>query len=298
MAKKTKDDPTGQRINRKRYAKRLAVRLTKAQRKVLAEFRSIPRKRKQQKIISNDSLKFYLYDFTGDALDSLRLSIQNYIDDELETTTDNMPDDWVFKQDIELPFRQGTVEELAVLNRTLSLTGLPFDPQSALFSPRYLDAVRQAQIRNYNLIKTLSEQTASQVLNEITNGIDAALTPTEISESVVERFNVSKSNAKRIADTEVNRAYTDAKLDAMELGDDREGVEIAALHISSLIPTTRPTHAARHNKLYTPAQQRIWWNKDKNRINCLCTVRSVLIDSSGNVLDSSLNKNFKDMRNA
>ena len=309
MGKRTANDPTGQAANRNRTTKRLAARLDRAMRKSIAEFRAIPRKRKQEKIISNESLTFYLYDMSASDLETLRISIQNHIAKELGTIPQTLPQDWWYSAEIELPIRQSTLEELIQINKQLSSaevkgvvapSGLmvqPIPPQRVLFSPRYLDAVREAEIFNYGLIKTMGDSTAQQVVTKIKQGTDAGLTPTQIVDDIVERFDVSKSNAKRIADTEINRAYNDAKLESAEIAKEESGMDVAVFHLSSLIATTRPNHAARHNNIYTPRQQAAWWDSGSERINCLCSVRTVILDSDGSIIDSALKRKLTDGRN-
>ena len=49
------------------------------------------------------------------------------------------------------------------------------------------------------------------------------------------------------------------------------------MHVSALVDSTRPTHAARHGKLYTREQQREWWSESSNMINCLCSTVEVVM---------------------
>ena len=309
MAKKTKADPSGQRVNRVKSTKRLTNRLNRAGREILRDFRAIPRKRRQQKVIQNASAVLYLYDRSPDDAEMMRLSIQSHLDSELETARATLPPDWWFKTDIELPYRQGTMEEVrdvsallagAVVSGTVTRGVAPIviPPEAVLFSPEYQDGLRSAYARNYGEIKTLSEKTAQDVYRVINDGIDAGLTPSEITTSIKQRFKVAGSNAKRIVNTEVNRAYNDARLFTTEIMREQTGQNIAIFHISSLLPTTRDHHAARHGNIYTPEQQHQWWNTGANRINCHCTTRGVLLDKSGNIIESELQRELKDQRNA
>lgn len=306
MAKKTAGDPTGQRANRRNSTRRLKTKLQIAQKKVVLELFGIAFKKVTEKVIPNKSLTLYQYDVSPDDLETLRLSIQSHLNSELETTTDKMPLDWWYKKEVELPYRQGTLEELNELNKLIeestmgspAIVSLPpqqLPPSFVLFSPAYLDGVREAQIRNYGLIKSLNETTAKQVYQTIENGIQSGKSVVEIKQEIGEKFEISHANAKRIADTEVNRAYNDARLKTVKLANDETGEEIAVLHISSLLPTTRREHAARHGNVYTADQQLRWWNDGSNRINCKCTTRSVLIEN-GKVVQTELQKKIKDMR--
>jgi len=46
------------------------------------------------------------------------------------------------------------------------------------------------------------------------------------------------------------------------------GFRVMMLHLSALSPTTRASHAARHGKLYTVQDVRIWYTQNANPINC------------------------------
>ena len=65
------------------------------------------------------------------------------------------------------------------------------------------------------------------------------------------------------------------------------------MHISALLPTTRSWHADRHGNVYTPEQQRRWWDEGANRINCHCSVRSVRVDKKGKVKNIQQQKRIK-----
>jgi uncharacterized protein with gpF-like domain len=72
---------------------------------------------------------------------------------------------------------------------------------------------------------------------------------------------------------------------------DKGGFEVAVMHISALSSTTRPEHARRMGKVFTPAQQNAWWDTGSNRINCQCSITDILRDKkTGEVLQQSLHK--------
>lgn len=306
MAKKTKGDPSGQRTNRTKTARKLKARLRSAFQGILGNLSRLPYKKDVQKVIANKSLTFYQYDVSSEDLETLKLSIQSHLNDELETYMDKMPQDWWYKKEIELPFRQGTLEELNELNHLIEMTAIgsgvvslppqPVQPSMILLSPKYLDGLREAQVRNYGLIKSISEDSAKQVYRVLSDGISSGKTVRQIRKDIKDRFKVSVSSAKRIANTEINRAYNDARLETVKTIRAERGIEVAVLHISSLIPgVTRETHADRHGNVYTAEQQQRWWNDGANRINCKCTTRSVLM-KKGKVVQSELQKKYKDMR--
>jgi hypothetical protein len=302
----TPTDPTGQARNRDRATRKLQNRLTIAEREVKALFRAIPRTRRQQVILPNaETETIYAYDLPTTGAIALQIDIREAIDRALDVAGLVPPPGWWYEPLIELPYRQGTLEEIRDFNQLIAqaiaagvtgVGGLPLlitDPADILLSPEYLQRLRVVVVRNYGLIKSLSSSTADQVIQQINLGIDAGETPSQIRKRITKRFDVSRSNAKRIADTEINRAYNDARLEAAKTAAERSGLRAGVLHISALIPTTRRVHAKRHSSAYTPDQQLKWWNSGSNRINCLCSTRSVLIDRGGKVVDQALQKEIK-----
>jgi SPP1 gp7 family putative phage head morphogenesis protein len=307
MGRKTKADPTGQAASRNRGGRRLSVRLNRSERKVKALFRAIPRSStRQTQIVNAQQVTVYDYEFGPADQEQFAQSVQFILNDELlETQTGVMPFDWYWKSDVDLAYRQGTSEEVRDFNQLIAgaaiagvlVRGLP--PQetsieSILLSDFYRSALSRVQVSNFSTIKSLSEKTASQVLQVINSGIQAGKTPTEISGDISARFEVSRSDANRISQTEVNKAYNDAKLNATDVLGQQTGLRSAVIHISALSTTTRASHAERHGNAYTTSNQLQWWNTGANRINCKCTTTSVLIDSNGQVVQSELQDEIKD----
>lgn len=311
MARKSKTDPTGQARNRKAASVALKRRLDNSQRRTKALFRAIPRKRRQKKDIVNNRI-FYDYEMTATELAELSDAIGVILNDELlETQDDQLPVGWYFDPRIEIPYRQGTIEETKTINDLIiaaGVTGLVIDGISVrqlqieqiLLSQPYREAVRQAVTSNFEIVKTLSQRTSSQVFGVIERGISAGDTPRTISNAIQERFNVSRSSADRIANTEVNKAYNNAKMRLGKQASEEIGLRTALLHISALLPTTRAHHAARHGNIYTVEAQLSWWDSSQggspNRINCHCTTETILVDSKGRAVDAELQKMIKDER--
>lgn len=272
---------------------------------MIALFRNIPRTRRTQAPISNAEGVIYDYNATPEQMQLFQIAVRNVMNDRvLETRQDRMPPEWWWQKQVELPYRTGTLEELVRFNQlivTAERLGIPFTglpPQRiaaelVLTSPNYIEALNNVYVSNFNSIKTLSDKTADQVIQQINAGIEARNTPTEIATRITERFDVSESSAKRIANTEVNKAYNDAKLRATDLAADQSGLRAGVIHISALSTTTRITHGARHGNAYTTQQQLNWWNEGANRINCKCSTRSVLINSKGELFDVELQQEIK-----
>lgn len=303
MAKQTTGDPTGQRVNRARTTRRLNERLELSRRSIVSLFRQVPKSRRTVKKIRNQQEGYqvvYDYDITPEQLEILNNQIRIILDDYLlQTTGDSMPMRWWYTPEVEQPTRQGTLEEISNFNRLIALAisaGLVgaggiqpqrIAPEVVLSSQKYLSELRNVYVENFQQIKSLSDNTAAQVIRQINSGMKAGNTPTAIAKNINSRFDVAESNAERIAKTEVNRAYNDAKLRATKQAGEISGLKPLVRHISALLPKrTRKHHAARHYLVYTPEQQESWWDEDANRINCLCTTRTVIIDNQGNYIEA------------
>ncbi len=306
MGRKSKTDPTGQAVNRREATRRLQNRLTFARRGVKQLFRAIPRTRRREVVLPNAKVvPVYDYQITAAELEELERRIRATISDELlETQFNRMPPNWWWQGVIEPSYRQGTAEEIVEFNRLVTaelvrvraargLTTQRLEIGQVLQSSEYLEALDTVYVQDFGSIRTLSDRTADQVVGEINRGIRAGNPPTQISGAITERFDVSRSSAERIAHTEVNQAYNDARLDATEIAAGQTGLRAGVLHLSALLPTTRAGHGGRHGNAYTTAQQRQWWDSGTNRIRCYCSTRSVLIDQAGNVIDVELQEEIQ-----
>ena len=283
-------NPPNQSRSIKRIDSHLSIRLDSAQRTIKAMLRSIPRKTRQVVDIVNN-LAVTEYDMSAGDIEQLRIDIERILNQALleNPTGDTMPASWFYQDDIEVPYRAGTITEINETNHLVEaaiIAGLyargivprTLSIEEVLLSQPYRDALSKVYAKNYGYIKTLSQRTAAQVYSVINEGMAAKSSVSTIASEISERFDVAKSSAERIAVTETNRAFNDAKLNAGDLISKETGVKTAVRHISALISTTRSWHAARHQKIYTREAQEQWWDEGSNRINCYCSVQTVLLD--------------------
>lgn len=304
MAKKTKQDPSGQRVNRRKATRKIQRRLNNARRRILAAFREIPRTRHTKAPITNAATVVYDYELSAVEQQEFQQLITDIINEELELIGPTPADDWFFYGNIELPYRQGTLEEANEFNQLVAgavLAGVlvkGMQPQEVstetiLASAGYRDNLAKRVGEAYAAMKSLSDRTANQVTQQITGGMDAGNKPSDIRNDVNERFTVAASGAKRTAETETNWSYNKARLDTVDVMQDQTGLRAGVIHISALLPTTRQAHADRHGNAYTAVDQQQWWSEGANLINCKCTTRSVLINSEGKVVQQELQTEIK-----
>ena len=294
-SKKRKDDPTGQASRRRKATRALVQRLKISEGAIKRLVREIPATRRTVTPIQNAVTVVYDYDITPEQLAQLEAQVRLVLDVQLETQNDTPSAIWFWTDQVEPPYRQGTLEEVNRVNQLIAaaiVAGLITDRfvqqvsvDQVLQSIEYQTALRRVVVTNYGTIKSLSSTTSSQVIQQINSGISAGLSPTDITKNITERFKVAQSSAKRIADTEINKAYNNAKLDSARIIEKQTRQRTGVLHISALLPTTRDTHAARHGQAYTIDDQQKWWDTGVNRINCKCSTSTVLIDGNGDVVE-------------
>ena len=284
-------DPTGQAGTRRRANQDNNRRLNDSAREVLAIWRNVKAKKTTRKKIINqesDTLDFYVYDLTPQQRQNLALDVSDSVNENMETEGDIPPLDWYHEQYVEQAYRGGTIQENSTIAVLLALIAgsVVIETVDILLSTRYLDDLEVEIAGDYPLFDGLSSTTIKQVVRVINEGIKAGLGKRAIGRQIIERYEVAKSSAKRIVDTEINRAYNNGRTDLINEYRAR-GEPLAVQHISALLSTTRPHHAARHGRAYTPEQQNQWWNTGTNRINCHCSVRAIVINRDGTVRDKA-----------
>lgn len=301
---RSKSDPTGQARNRERASRDLERRLEKSRIEITKLFLQIPRTTKTEtkvvnNLIVNELVWLYEIDVTG--FERLSQEISNILDLNLETGAPAMPVNWFYKKYVEVAFRSGGFDDFidvqqmlaelkneGLLEETFSIVSV--DPDVISNSTIYRRALAKEYAIGYRSVKTLSESTAIDVFAEIQRAIESGQNTKVVGNVIAKRFDVAKFKARRLARTEINAAYNNAKLELTTLAEEQFGISLGNMHVSALIPTTRVTHAKRHGLAYSVHDQLTWWNTSPNRINCLCSTRKVAIDRNGNVL----NKEFQD----
>ena len=298
MAKKTDQDPTGLGSERKKGLRLISDRLSSAERQIKKSFRSIPRKRRRKAVIANaEETVYYDYEYTAEQQQDMTLLISATLSLSLLQTLSNTADPtWYFVPAIEKPFRMGAITEVSEFNQLISQAkakgfieptsiSTPIDPSRIVLGTEYFDGLKKDISEAFTQIKGLSDEAQKQVSGVINRGIRAGTPPTQIIDDITKRFDVARSSAKRTVDTAVNAVYNNSIMRTNKEMSRITGLRAAVIHISALLPTTRSWHGSRHGNAYTPQAQERWWDEGTNRINCYCTIRSILVDKKGNVYD-------------
>lgn len=186
-----------------------------------------------------------------------------------------------------------------VVGQELSVEVRALDVEQLLMTPAYKRPMELVAARTFNDMDNLSSQMINDLrfilAQSIADGVSGRDVAKRIQKKLWPEKGGYKFRAERIARTEVNAAYAQAYL---EVNDDlnknvydKGGFEARIMHLSALTATTRATHAARHGGIYTSDEQAMWWASGSERINCLCSVTSVLVDKkTGKPLQTRLHQ--------
>ena len=145
------------------------------------------------------------------------------------------------------------------------------DAEAQLQTAPYLNRLQLLHGRVFEDMQGIVGDTVKQLRTVLTDGMARGLGIRDISGMINSRVGVGLSRAKRIARTEINKAYTDAYMaESDELNENLkdDDYSIRQMHVSALTSTTRASHAARHGTIHTRKEQLKWWDSGSQRINC------------------------------
>lgn len=185
----------------------------------------------------------------------------------------------------EMAYQTGVAYQIAnlqaqsdVFRRTLEET---------LLSAPYRTRIGLVRARVFEEMQGFTAETRKELQRILTDGMARGLSPRDIVSQIEARTGVDERRAERIARTEINNAHRRALLDQDEQAND-EGIRTRLIWFSALSSSTRSWHASRHGRIYTRQEIDDFYSRDGNAINCLCSVRSILVDENDNPLSETL----------
>lgn len=198
-------------------------------------------------------------------------------------------ENWFFTNFVQVAYQQGTARTYAnlAMQSDVYVAGRR-NLAEVLRSPPYVNRIALVRAREFEEMKGLASGVKADMSRVLSNGIAMGENPLAIARKLKEQTGIEIRRANRIARTEVGQALRTARLDEKDDAARTYGVKSAMLHLSALSPTTRPTHSARHGKLYTSDQVRLWYTVDGNAINCKCAQTEVILGDNGKPLVPSV----------
>ncbi len=159
--------------------------------------------------------------------------------------------------------------------------------EQTLLSTPYRTRIGLVRARVFEEMQGFTAATRTDLQRVLADGMARGLSPRDIVGQINARTGVDERRAEKIARTEINNAHRRALLDQDEQAND-EGIKTRLLWFSALSPTTRRWHGSRHGETFTRQEVDDFYSRDGNAINCLCSVRSILVDEQGSPLSNAL----------
>lgn len=269
-------DPTGQAGNRLRAKVDISRRVNRLRDPVLQILRSFP----VESITVNKTR--YNYDINPQRIAGLFDELQAMFYRALEV--ESFSRGWFLSQYLGQAWQEGTTKAFTRL-KTLAESAAPniadaMNLDSVLTSPEYARRFEIIAARAFESMKGFAGQAANDLGRILGEGVALGQSPRTIARDIRKKFDqIEGYRALRIARTEVNNSFKEARYEETKDVRDRLGLEVKVMHVSALVENTRPSHAARHGKIYTLEDEREWQNEGSNLINCICsTVEVVFIN--------------------
>lgn len=167
--------------------------------------------------------------------------------------------------------------------------------QHVIYSEPYRNRVAMAQIKGYEHWTGMEASMRSELSQIIGRAVVDGKNPKAVRTEIMTRLDVSRSKAAQFAQTEITDTLRQARWAESDYATEQFGLDIRMLWTSALLPTTRPTHAARSGKVYSTDEVRDFYSKNGNRYRCHCGQTECLLDADGNPI---LTRGLKDKMQA
>ncbi|MTC19567.1 phage head morphogenesis protein [Providencia stuartii] len=204
-----------------------------------------------------------------------------------------------FNEYVSTAYERGTAQEYANLaQQSTAYAATQQSVATVLLSEPYQLRMALVRARVFEEMKGLSAQVKADMARILTDGIARGLNPREVARNLNEQSGIEIRRANRVARTEITTALRRARMDEADEASEVLNLETRQVHISALSPTTRPNHASRHGKIFTTDEQRDWWARDGNSINCKCSTVTILTDKEGRPYNDTLLNKLKEEKEA
>ncbi len=280
-------DPTGTDALERRAMREFNRRLRSVRRAYVDVLDRIPRER----VLTPNAV--YEYRLDSSMLRSILEDASRLVDQiMLEGGQENL---WFFDAYVSTAYRRGTAQALANMGQQSAEYRRAKGPlRDVLTSEPYRHRLALIAAREFEEMRGFSGEMKADMARILTDGLGRGQNPREIARRLSTQIGTEEKRAARIARTEIPTALRRARLDEAQDAEESYNLRLKEMHFSALSPTTRITHAQRHGKIYTAEEQRDWWSRDANAINCKCSTITVLVDENGDPLDPSVVKRARD----
>lgn len=197
-------------------------------------------------------------------------------------------EDWLASQFVGPAYAAGTAQAASTLGAQSAQYKQAIE--DLVLTPAYQLRLKLVKQRTFEEMLGFTESVASDVAGQLGRAILDGLNPLDVAGDIAASINGQFYRGERIARTEITTALRRGRLDEGDAAAEQIGMKTMYMQISAFAPTSRPSHKARHGKLFTSQEVRQWLAKDGNAINCLCSFVPVLIGEDGEPLAPNLIK--------
>ena len=268
-------DRTGSAGVLRRAGAQIRRRFAGLEREVLAIFASI-------RVIATNAIEAprTIYAMTPEEMAAVSQALRDALDRWISSGRKPAHSFWWSVYDQEAA-QAGTAQSVTNLTRLSAAYAGATTLQTVLVSEAYRNRVGIAQIKSYDHWTGLSEGMRSELSQVIGRAVADGKAPRAVVAEIRERLSVSRFAALQYAQTDITDTLRQARWAEAERAQDEYGLRLALLWTSALIPTTRPWHASRHGKVYTPREVRAFYGRGGNRYRCHCSQTEALLDEGG-----------------
>lgn len=275
-------DPTGQQRRVQRAIKDFERRIDAVEKGTMAIFKRTPYKVVTLNAV-NAEQKTYIFELDDFILADMDNQISRLIDSIIDDGTPQT--NWFLSAYVTPAYVQGTgmtMANLAIQSEAYAVSRPHLD--SLLNSSTYRRRLSLLQARSFNEMKKIADSMKGDLSSTLARGMAEGLNPRKIAENISARIDVSKFDARRIAQTEIVGAMRTARREESKQAQIDLGILTKLLHLSALKSTSRQSHRDRHAKLFTIQEVATWYSIVPNAIFCYCTQIEVIVNEKGEPL--------------
>lgn len=153
--------------------------------------------------------------------------------------------------------------------------------EAIVYSEPYRTRVAMAKFKSYEHWTGLAAEQRQALAQLIGQAVADGKSPRAVRTLIAEQMGVGKAKALQYAQTDITDTLRQARWAESEAAEAELGIRTGLLWTSAFKPTTRPWHASRSGRVYTPAECRAFYAERGNRYNCYCGQTECLLDANG-----------------
>lgn len=290
----TPSDRTGSSGLLRRALAEIGRRWDGLQRDVLAVFDGI----RSYQVNDGEELARTIYGLTPEEMAATSQALRDALDRWVASGREPAHTMWWSPFDAEAA-HLGTAQAVANLTNLSETYAAARNLAQVVYSEAYRNRVAMAQIKSYDHWTGLAAEVRADLSQIIGRAVVDGKNQKAVRTEIANRLGVSKSRAEGYAQTDITDTLRQARWAENDYATETLGLNLGLLWTSALLPTTRPTHAARNGKVYTTQEVRDFYSKDGNRYRCHCSQTDCLLDEDDKpILSDALKKTMREQREA